>query len=125
LPIDIAIGDDDDYDDDDDISRTLNGDDSDGDDDGTRSERNPKFSAGKDVPCTSHLKQYSGHCNCETTKDVNFYGLQDEYVVSGSDGGHFFIWEKDSGRLVNILLGDCEVVNVVQREFIHLHHCEC
>lgn len=24
-------------------------------------------------------------------KDVNFYGLNDEYVVSGSDCGHLFI----------------------------------
>lgn len=89
------------------------------DSDSSETTLNAKFSAGRNVSCTSHIRQYSGHCNCETTKDVNFYGLQDEYIVSGSDGGHFFIWDKKTGRLVNILKGDCEVVNVVQRKSFH------
>jgi DDB1- and CUL4-associated factor 6 len=86
-------------------------------DDGYAGGKKSKFSAAKNVPCSSHLKSYQGHCNVETTKDVNFYGLQEEYVVSGSDCGNFFIWEKKSGRLVNILEGDREVVNVIQREY--------
>jgi nuclear receptor interaction protein len=45
---------------------------------------------------------------------VNFFGLQDEYVISGSDCGHFFIWDKKTSKLLNILEGDGEVVNVVQ-----------
>jgi nuclear receptor interaction protein len=72
------------------------------------------MSAGKRVPCTNHTRYYNGHCNVDTTKDVNFYGLQDEYVVSGSDCGNFFIWEKKTGRIVNILEGDREIVNVIQ-----------
>lgn len=67
-----------------------------------------------DVPCYSHSRQYTGHCNVQTVKDANFFGLQDEYVVSGSDGGHLFIWDKKTSELVNILEGDNEVVNVVQ-----------
>lgn len=47
-------------------------------------------------------------------KDANYFGLQDEYVVSGSDSGHVFIWDKKTTELVNILKGDKEVVNVVQ-----------
>ena len=66
------------------------------------------------VPCYSHSRQYRGHCNVKTVKDANFFGLQDEYVVSGSDGGHLFIWDKKTSALVNILEGDNEVVNVVQ-----------
>ena len=66
------------------------------------------------VPCYSHLRQYRGHCNVKTVKDANFFGLQDEYVVSGSDGGHLFIWDKKTSELVNILEGDNEVVNVIQ-----------
>lgn len=66
------------------------------------------------VPCYSHSRQYRGHCNVKTVKDANFFGLQDEYVVSGSDGGHLFIWDKKTSALVNILEGDGEVVNVVQ-----------
>ncbi|SLM39623.1 WD40/YVTN repeat-like-containing domain [Lasallia pustulata] len=67
-----------------------------------------------DVPCSPHTRQYRGHCNVKTVKDINFFGLQDEYVVSGSDSGHLFIWDKKTTQLVNILEGDVEVVNVVQ-----------
>ncbi|KAI9692213.1 MAG: hypothetical protein M1822_006443 [Bathelium mastoideum] len=59
----------------------------------------------EDVPCTSHIRQYKGHCNTRTVKDVNFFGLQDEYVVSGSDSGHVFIWDKKTAQIVNILEG--------------------
>lgn len=68
----------------------------------------------KDVGCSSHTRQYSGHCNVKTVKDANFFGLQDEYVVSGSDSGHVFIWDKKTSELVNILKGDEDVVNVIQ-----------
>jgi nuclear receptor interaction protein len=67
-----------------------------------------------DVPCAPHTRCYTGHCNVRTVKDVNFFGLQDEYVVSGSDSGHVFIWDRKTSELVNILEGDGEVVNVVQ-----------
>ena len=66
------------------------------------------------VPCSAHTRKYQGHCNVKTVKDVNFFGLQDEYVVSGSDCGHLFIWDKKTSQLLNILEGDGEVVNVVQ-----------
>ncbi|WEW58768.1 hypothetical protein PRK78_004236 [Emydomyces testavorans] len=66
------------------------------------------------VPCSSHLNVYRGHCNIKTVKDVNYFGLNDEYVVSGSDCGNFFIWDRKSSDLVNILSGDSDVVNVVQ-----------
>lgn len=67
-----------------------------------------------DVPCSSHTRVYRGHCNIKTVKDVNFFGLNDEYVVSGSDSGHLFIWDRKTSDLVNILAGDGEVVNVIQ-----------
>ncbi|KAF2270916.1 WD and tetratricopeptide repeat-containing protein [Lojkania enalia] len=66
------------------------------------------------VPCAPHTKVYRGHCNVRTVKDVNYFGLQDEYVVSGSDSGHVFIWDRKTSQLLNILEGDGEVVNVVQ-----------
>jgi nuclear receptor interaction protein len=66
------------------------------------------------VPCSSHQRVYRGHCNVKTVKDVNFFGLDDEYVVSGSDDGHLFIWDRKTTQLVNILEGDGEVVNVAQ-----------
>lgn len=66
------------------------------------------------VPCYPHTRKYTGHCNVKTVKDANFFGLQDEYVVSGSDDGHLFIWDKKTSQCVNILEGDNEVVNVIQ-----------
>ncbi|EHY53407.1 hypothetical protein HRR83_003614 [Exophiala dermatitidis] len=66
------------------------------------------------VPYSSHTRVYQGHCNTRTVKDVNYYGLNDEYVVSGSDDGHFFIWDRKTSKILNILEGDGEVVNVVQ-----------
>jgi nuclear receptor interaction protein len=77
-------------------------------------ERSGKEDVNMDVPVSSHTRVYRGHCNVKTVKDANFFGLNDEYVVSGSDSGHLFIWERDTCKLVNILKGDDEVVNVVQ-----------
>lgn len=68
----------------------------------------------RDVPCSSHTRVYRGHCNVKTVKDVNYFGLDDEYVVSGSDSGHLFIWDRKTSNLVNILEGDGEVVNVIE-----------
>lgn len=67
-----------------------------------------------DVPCSRHTRVYRGHCNVKTVKDVNFFGLNDEYVVSGSDSGHIFIWDRQTSDLVNILAADSDVVNVIQ-----------
>ncbi|MCJ1478512.1 hypothetical protein MMC13_007192 [Lambiella insularis] len=99
--------------------------DSDSDGDITTEERHSMWQGASDrgklreavhacVPCTSHTRTYRGHCNVKTVKDVNFFGLQDEYVVSGSDSGHLFIWDKKTSQLLNILEGDEEVVNVMQ-----------
>ncbi|KAH6620124.1 WD and tetratricopeptide repeat-containing protein [Boeremia exigua] len=68
----------------------------------------------RDILCVPHMRVYTGHCNVKTVKDVNFFGLQDEYVVSGSDCGNVFVWDRKTAQLVNILEGDGEVVNVVQ-----------
>ncbi|KAI4725051.1 WD40 repeat-like protein [Aureobasidium sp. EXF-10728] len=68
----------------------------------------------RDVYCSPHTRVYRGHCNVKTVKDVNFFGLDDEYVVSGSDDGNLFVWDRKTSRLVNILEGDGEVVNVLQ-----------
>lgn len=45
---------------------------------------------------------------------VNFLGPDDEFVASGSDDGYFFLWEKSSGKLHDILEGDGSVVNVIE-----------
>lgn len=66
------------------------------------------------APCYPFTRVYRGHCNVRTVKDVNYFGPNDEHVVSGSDDGNFFIWDRRTSELVNVLEGDGEVVNVVQ-----------
>jgi len=62
----------------------------------------------------SYFKQkYTGHRNARTMiKEANFWG--DNYVISGSDCGHVFMWEKSSGRLKMLLEADRHVVNCLQ-----------
>ncbi|KAG0170882.1 hypothetical protein DFQ30_001865 [Apophysomyces sp. BC1015] len=68
--------------------------------------------SGTDI--VSPRSRYVGHCNVRTVKDVNFYGLNDEYVVSGSDDGFVFVWDKKTEKIVQILEGDEDTVNVIQ-----------
>ena len=62
-----------------------------------------------------YYNRYSGHCNLKTDiKEATFFG--DKYICSGSDDGRCFIWNKISGKLINILNNvDQEVVNTVRR----------
>ena len=47
--------------------------------------------------------RYSGHRNVQTVKGCNFLGSNDEYVVSGSDCGHVFIWDKRDCKLKQLV----------------------
>ncbi|KAG7270907.1 hypothetical protein CRUP_000266 [Coryphaenoides rupestris] len=59
--------------------------------------------------------RYCGHCNTTTDiKEANFFGSNGQYVVSGSDDGSLFIWEKETTNLVRILQGDESIVNCLQ-----------
>ncbi|KAJ3299364.1 hypothetical protein HK104_009216 [Borealophlyctis nickersoniae] len=62
----------------------------------------------------SPVRCYKGHCNVQTVKDVNFLGHDSSLVASGSDDGSLLIWNKKTGKLVQLLRGDESVVNVVQ-----------
>jgi DDB1- and CUL4-associated factor 8 len=57
---------------------------------------------------------YMGHRNFRTVKGVNFFGPNDEYVVSGSDCGNVFIWRKKGGELMRMMHGDKNVVNCIE-----------
>ncbi|KAF8542916.1 WD40-repeat-containing domain protein [Trichophaea hybrida] len=123
---------DDDEDDNDDDDDDDNDDDDDDDNDGDRDEdmgsedeedsgendfwyrrrRNNRGPVEGHAPVWQHTKVYRGHCNVRTVKDVNFFGLNDEYVVSGSDCGHLFIWDRNTTELLQLLRGDEETVNV-------------
>lgn len=57
---------------------------------------------------------YLGHRNSQTVKGVNFFGPNDEYILSGSDCGHIFIWRKKGGKLVRLMSGDRHIVNQLE-----------
>lgn len=57
---------------------------------------------------------YKGHKNCKTVKGVNFFGPKCEYVVSGSDCGRIFVWEKKTGKLIRVMEADKHVVNCIE-----------
>lgn len=44
--------------------------------------------------------------NPPPVKGVNFYGPCSEFVVSGSDCGHIYLWDKNSARVVQFMEGD-------------------
>ncbi|KAG2367342.1 WD40-repeat-containing domain protein [Suillus spraguei] len=106
----------------DDIDDQSQEDDEDGDNDDAEEDEdegdrlfNPKDAdSHQDVPVVYPRMRFTGHCNIETVKDVNFLGPHDEFITSGSDDGNFFIWRKSTGELVDILEGDQQVVNVIE-----------
>ncbi|TFK23275.1 WD repeat-containing protein [Coprinopsis marcescibilis] len=67
-----------------------------------------------DVPLILPRSHYAGARNVDTVKDVNFLGPYDEFIVSGSDDGNWFMWDKTTGKLEGIYEGDESVVNVVE-----------
>ena len=51
-------------------------------------------------------------CPLLTVKGVSFYGPRSEYIVSGSDCGHVFLWDKETEQVVQFLEADeCGVVS--------------
>jgi len=66
------------------------------------------------IPISLEWKLLRGHRTVETVKECNFLGPRSEYVISGSDCGHAFIWRKSDGEIINILQGDGRITNVVQ-----------
>ncbi|KAJ8676672.1 hypothetical protein QAD02_012459 [Eretmocerus hayati] len=69
-----------------------------------------------DDSCLSDLQvkqKYMGHRNARTMiKEANFWG--DDFVMSGSDCGHVFVWERESAKLCMLLEADQHVVNCLQ-----------
>jgi hypothetical protein len=50
--------------------------------------------------------RFTGHRNADTVKQVCFLGDRSEFVVSGSDCGHVFIWRSSDGGLVKVFKAD-------------------
>lgn len=60
-----------------------------------------------------YVQVYKGHRNVRTfLKEISFL-CDNEYVTTGSDCGHAFMWHKRTGKLVNMLKADDSVVNGV------------
>jgi len=57
----------------------------------------------------NHVRTFGGHRNSQTVKGVNFYGNCSEYIISGSDCGHLFVWKTRTGSLVNYQFADGDV----------------
>ena len=43
---------------------------------------------------------------CIAVKGVNFYGGKSEFIVSGSDCGNIFFWDKENEGIVHMMSGD-------------------
>ncbi|XP_027343567.1 DDB1- and CUL4-associated factor 8 [Abrus precatorius] len=74
----------------------------------------PSSATSEDLKNIHEAQVYSGHRNAQTIKGVNFFGPNDEYVLSGSDCGHIFIWKKKEAKLVRLMIGDQHVVNQLE-----------
>ncbi|CAF1225503.1 unnamed protein product [Rotaria sordida] len=67
----------------------------------------------KNIPSLGLINSYDGHRNTRTMiKEANFWS--DSYVMSGSDCGHIFIWNKFNGNIIRVIQADEHVVNCVQ-----------
>ena len=82
--------------------------------------RKRKYGAGDllEAPVNADPKRFFGHRNCQTVKSVNFLGPNSEYVVSGSDDSHIYVWDKDTQKIVQWLQGDD--AGVVSLRFIEV-----
>ncbi|CDR88999.1 uncharacterized protein SPSC_06690 [Sporisorium scitamineum] len=65
------------------------------------------------TPVVYPRSAYKGHSNSQTIKDVAFAGGTDNYVMSGSDDGNWFMWDKLTSEIKGIWRGDTSVVNVM------------
>ncbi|KAF4521565.1 hypothetical protein B566_EDAN001285, partial [Ephemera danica] len=52
------------------------------------------------------VHKYEGHRNSATVKGVNFFGPHSEFVVSGSDCGNVFFWDKHTESIVQWINAD-------------------
>ncbi len=65
----------------------------------------------EDTIIQGYCNRYSGHRNRKTVKQVNFIGPYSDYVVSGSDCGHVFIWSTEDAKLIRTIQADTDAIN--------------
>lgn len=54
----------------------------------------------------TYMHRYQGHRNGATIKGVNFFGPKSEFIVSGSDCGNVFFWERNTEAIVQWMFAD-------------------
>lgn len=57
---------------------------------------------------------FRGHRNEATVKGATFLGADEEFIVSGSDCGYIYVWNRKLGSLVTTFKGDDCVVNCLE-----------
>jgi DDB1- and CUL4-associated factor 8 len=81
-----------------------------------RTPPNETCSTEQNSPESDYLTVYKGHMNRETIKQVTYWSSPgslsfphssacQDYVISGSDSGHIWIWNRESGAIVKVLIG--------------------
>ncbi|KAL6030469.1 hypothetical protein STEG23_031373 [Scotinomys teguina] len=60
-----------------------------------------------------YTKRYKGHINNGSVRGSHFYGPRSEFVMSGSECGHIFIWEKSSCQIVQFLKAEERRTNYI------------
>ncbi|GLH01088.1 Protein will die slowly [Gryllus bimaculatus] len=55
---------------------------------------------------SEYVHKYEGHRNSATVKGLSFFGPRSEFVVSGSDCGNIYFWDKNSEAIVQWMPGD-------------------
>lgn len=59
-------------------------------------------------------RYFTGHASKHTEiKESNFFGSNNQIVMSGSDDGHIFMWSTETGELLNRTEADGQIVNCV------------
>ena len=64
---------------------------------------------------------------CVIVKGVNFFGPKSEYIVSGSDCGNIYFWDKNTEAIVQWMRGDEDgVVSLIFKKIFtlkYIAHC--
>lgn len=80
---------------------------------GVTKEEQQRTSDDEPVQCDYLIQKFMGHRNARTMiKEASFWG--NDYIMSGSDCGHVFTWDKRTGKVVMLMEADQHVVNCIQ-----------
>ncbi|CAO3590108.1 unnamed protein product [Absidia cylindrospora] len=74
-----------------------------------------QFGNEMDVDAVQYRYRYTGHLNPWVNGEcIGFYGLDDEYIISGTDDGMVFIWNTRNEKVVQMFSVNQSPVNAVK-----------